>query len=51
MEDRKYIAISIKHSAGVRFTLWGQKRTEDHEKRCFQATWEQWILTSANFTV
>ena len=35
MEDRKYIAISIKHSAGVRFTLWGQKRTEDHEKRCF----------------
>ena len=35
MEKRKYIAISIKHSDGLRFTLWGQERTEDHEKRCF----------------
>ena len=35
MEERKYIAISIKHSDGLRFTLWGQERTEDHEKRCF----------------
>ena len=34
MEERKYIAISIKHSDGLRFTLWGQERTEDHEKRC-----------------
>jgi hypothetical protein len=36
---RKYVAISIKHSSGNlirgRFTLWGYKRTQDDEKRCF----------------
>lgn len=35
MSDRKYIAISIKHSAGCRFTLWGMERTRDEGKRCF----------------
>lgn len=35
MTDRKYLAISIKHSAGTRFTLWGWERTKDEQKRCF----------------
>ena len=38
--DRKYIAVSIKHSEyrwkyGKPLTLWGWKQTEDNEKRCF----------------
>lgn len=33
--SRKYLAVSIKHSSGTRFTLWGWKRTEDEQKRCF----------------
>jgi len=35
MNDRKYIAISIKHSDGCRFTLWGWERTKNEQKRCF----------------
>lgn len=35
MKDRKYLAVSIKHSAGTRFTLWGWERTKDEQKRCF----------------
>ena len=35
MGERKYIAISIKHSEWQRFTLWGWERTQDGEKRCF----------------
>ena len=40
MNERKYVAISIKHTAyrwkyGVPCTLWGWKRTADEEKRCF----------------
>jgi len=33
--ERKYIAISIKHSNGCRFTLWGCERTQNTQKRCF----------------
>ena len=38
--ERKYIAISIKHTIGgwkfgMPCVLWGYKRTEDDEKRCF----------------
>lgn len=37
---RKYIAISIKHTEykwkfGIPCTLWGYKRTDDNEERCF----------------
>lgn len=37
---RRYIAVSIKHTMhgwkfGKPLTLWGWKRTEDNEKRCF----------------
>lgn len=40
MTDRKYVAISIKHTAylwkyGMPCILWGWKRTADEEKRCF----------------
>lgn len=35
MSDRRYLAVSIKHSSGTRFTLWGWDRTEDEQKRCF----------------
>lgn len=40
MSDRKYIAISIKHTKykwrfGKPCALWGYKRTKDEEKRCF----------------
>ena len=35
MKDRKYLAVSIKHSSGTQFTLWGWERTEDEQKRCF----------------
>ena len=35
MKDRKYLAVSIKHSAGTRFTLWGWERTKDEQERCF----------------
>ena len=40
MNERKYIAISIKHTTygwvfGKACTLWGHKRTKDEEKRCF----------------
>lgn len=40
MNDRKYVAISIKHTAykwryGAPCTLWGYHRTADEEKRCF----------------
>lgn len=33
--NRHYVAISIKHTAGCNFTLWGYKRTSDDEERCF----------------
>jgi len=40
INDRKYVAISIKHTAyrwkfGKPCTLWGWHRTKDEEKRCF----------------
>lgn len=40
MNDRKYVAISIKHTEykwkfGSPCVLWGYKRTKDNEKRCF----------------
>jgi hypothetical protein len=40
MSDRKYLAISIKHTEyGWKFgkpcVLWGYHRTKDDEKRCF----------------
>lgn len=35
MNERKYIAISLKHSDGYPFVLWGYHRTEDDEERCF----------------
>ncbi len=40
MSDRKYVAISIKHTEykwrfGQPCTLWGYKRTKDDEERCF----------------
>ncbi|MEG1502471.1 MAG: hypothetical protein RR370_03680 [Synergistaceae bacterium] len=38
MEDRKYVAVSIKHSEHDKSKtpiLWGYKRTADDEKRCF----------------
>jgi len=38
INERKYIAISIKHSIcdkSRRLTLWGWKRTKDEESRCF----------------
>lgn len=36
MDERKYIAISVKHSNTIYdLTLWGYQRTEDGEKRCF----------------
>lgn len=35
MEERKYVAVSIKHSHSYEdLWLWGN-RTKDHEKRCF----------------
>lgn len=34
-EERPYIAISIDHSNGQNFTLWGYKRTFTEEERCF----------------
>lgn len=33
--QRKYIAISIKHTDKFPYVLWGYKRTADSEKRCF----------------
>lgn len=40
MTNRKYVAISVKHTAyrwkyGMPCTLWGWHRTKDDEKRCF----------------
>lgn len=40
MSERKYLAISIKHTTygwhfGDRCMLWGHRRTKDDEKRCF----------------
>lgn len=46
INERKYIAISIKHSMGGqlknpsepkdgKYTLWGKRRTADNEERCF----------------
>ena len=40
MPDRKYLAISIKHTEykwkfGKPCTLWGYKHTKDEEERCF----------------
>lgn len=38
MNNRKYVAVSIKHSQHDRSklpVLWGYKRTQDNEKRCF----------------
>ena len=40
MTERKYFAISVKHTAfrwkfGKPCVLWGHKRTQDDEKRCF----------------
>lgn len=40
MKERKYLAISIKHTEhgwklGKPCTLWGYKQTKDDEKRCF----------------
>lgn len=35
MNERKYIAVSVKHSDGYPFVLWGYHRTKDNEKRCF----------------
>lgn len=36
MSERKYIAISLKHSDGYYpFVLWGYHRTQDDEERCF----------------
>ena len=40
MNERKYFAISIKHTDkkwkfGKPLWLWGRKRTEDNEERCF----------------
>lgn len=36
MNDRKYVAISIKHSIHrPNLQYWGYKRTADNEKRCF----------------
>lgn len=35
MNERKYIAISVKHSNGYPFVLWGYHRTKDNEERCF----------------
>lgn len=39
-ENRKYVAISIKHTQykwkfGMPCTLWGYHQTDDNEKRCF----------------
>ncbi len=33
--ERKYIAVSMKHSTKNCFMLWGYKRTLDQEDRCF----------------
>ena len=35
MTDRKYLAVSLKHSEGFPYVLWGYKRTRDDEKRCY----------------
>lgn len=40
MKDRRYVAISIKHTMhgwkfGMPCVLWGHKQTADNEKRCF----------------
>lgn len=40
MKDRRYVAVSIKHTEykwrfGMPCVLWGFKRTGDYEKRCF----------------
>ena len=40
MNDRKYVAISVKHTEykwryGMPCWLWGYKQTADYEKRCF----------------
>lgn len=40
MSDRKYVAISIKHTEykwkfGKPCVLWGHRRTKDDEERCF----------------
>ena len=35
MNERKYIAISLKHSDGYPFVLWVYHRTKDNEKRCY----------------
>lgn len=33
--ERKYIAVSMEHSTKNCFMLWGYKRTEDNEERCY----------------
>lgn len=36
MKERKYIAVSIKHSEYTEYpVLWGYNRTKDYEERCF----------------
>lgn len=35
MNNRKYLAVSLKHSTGFPYTLWGYKRTKDDERRCY----------------
>lgn len=34
-DDRKYLAISLKHSDKFPDTLWGHRRTKDDEERCY----------------
>lgn len=33
--ERKYIAVSMKHSSKDSFLFWGYKRTQDNEDRCY----------------
>lgn len=35
MNERKYIAISLKHSDGYPFVLWVYHRTKDNGERCY----------------
>lgn len=35
LDERKYLAVSLKHSDKFPYVLWGYKRTKDDEKRCY----------------
>lgn len=55
MGERKYIAVSIKHTEygwkfGMPCVLWGYKQTKDDEKRCF-ADYTRYLSNAERYAI